>query len=74
MTAVQARVATPSPKVGSAETPRISERSSAATIPIGVPDPRWTTRSPSSALPGVKPLQPEQHREGEADQEHARRR
>ena len=36
------------------------ERSSAGRMPIGVPDPRWTTRSPTSALPGEMPMHPEQ--------------
>ena len=47
----------------------MSVRSSAGPMPIGVPDPRWTTRSPSSALPGEMPISPSsgRHRDPEHD-------
>ena len=58
ITAVQARVAAPSPKVGSVATPRIRVRWIAGSTPIGVPVPRCTTRSPSAAFPGDVPTLP----------------
>ena len=58
ITAVQARVATPSPNVGSAATPSTIVRTIAAGIPIGRPSSGRTTRSPTSALPGDTPATP----------------
>ncbi len=58
ITAVQARVATPSPNVGSVATPRIRARWIAGSTPIGVSLPTRTTRSPSAAFPGDVPTMP----------------
>ena len=69
ITAVQARVATPSPKVGSVATPRIRVRWIAGSTPIGVPVPTCTTRSPSSGLAGRRTDQPEDHGEAQPDQQ-----
>ena len=57
-TAVQARVATPSPNVGSPATPRTIVRSTAAGMPIGRPSSSRTTRSPTMPLPGDTPAIP----------------
>ena len=43
---------------GSAEAPSDQGAQQRGATPIGVPDPRWTTRSPSSALPGEMPVSP----------------